>query len=347
MAGITAVQLAGPSPQQLLLVAASRPLHCRCCPASLQRATCHPFTPALPLLPPHRSSSFLRQGMDLAVGSRRSNTRTVRSSQAVASDSPSGDQDRPVTCTDRGTQTAASDRSAHRKRWPVTRHHVTRTGPSPEQRGRAQQQTQQAIHGKATRAQACHQHSCSGSGSRRLLSRPDSSDAALQRHHGSSPPQHPTGAATPAALASAVWPRSPVMKSLLLACLSAPWWCLQAMQSHSDQQAHEGHAARVEVSRSGRQASGCQRQHARPGGCTQKAHPLPLAASRCSCFSDTPLGCCCTCRGVVSTLQGQEGQLVRWKQKQAGRPPPAAWRQQQSVSAAAGGQRAIQISRQA
>lgn len=35
--------------------------------------------------------------MLLAVGSARLNTRTVRSSQAVASWVPSGDQDRPVT----------------------------------------------------------------------------------------------------------------------------------------------------------------------------------------------------------------------------------------------------------
>lgn len=99
-------------------------------------ARCTPFGCSA-CRPAHRSSSFLRQGMDFAVGSRRSNTRTVRSSQAVASDSPSGDQDRPVTCTH--CKREARFVWGLMKWWPATRRRGTRTGPSTACRRRAAQ----------------------------------------------------------------------------------------------------------------------------------------------------------------------------------------------------------------
>ena len=129
-------------------------------------------------------------------------------------------------------------------------------------------------------------------------------------------------------LASAVWPRSPVMKSLLLACLSGPWWCL--LGAEQSQQTSEGWRCTQERQHCAREGQWCYAWGSAPPGSSlqgraaqhdeqqadwraaprapkQAAHPLPLAASRCSCLSDTPLGCCCTCRGAVSTLRRGRG----------------------------------------
>ena len=141
-------------------------------------------------------------------------------------------------------------------------------------------------------------------------------------------------------LASAVWPRSPVMKSLLLACLSGPWWCLlRGRKEPADERGlavyttatalvhvrvsgamHGVQGHQIAASRSGKlSATSPSGLAAAPPAPKQAAHPLPLAASRCSCLSDTPLGCCCTCRGAVSTLRQGAKQAMRVANKRGSR----------------------------